>query len=77
MITFMSPECLSKLKPTDPSYSIIKELIERSVLESKRSKHHWIAEQDGFLILVQPEDLEVALDELHPGETLCSIPYEG
>jgi hypothetical protein len=77
MITFMSPECLSKLSPADPSHSIIKELIDRSVQESKLSKHHWIPERDGFFILVQPEDLEITLDELHPGETLRTIPYEG
>jgi hypothetical protein len=77
MITFMSPECLSKLSPADPSHSIIKELIDRSVQESKLSKHHWIPEQDGFFILVQPEDLDMTLDELHPGETLRTIPYEG
>jgi hypothetical protein len=77
LITFTTPECLSKLNPADPSHSIIKELIDRSVQESKLSKHHWIPEQDGFFILVQPEDLEITLDELHPGETLRTIPYEG
>ena len=77
MITFKSPECLSKLDPSDPSFSIIKELIERLVQESKRSKHYWIPEQDGFFILVEPKDLDVTLRELHPGETLLSIPYEG
>ena len=77
MITFTSPECLSKINPTDPSYSIIKELIDRLVQESKRSKHHWIPEQDGFFILVRPEDLDMTLNELHPGKTLCTIPYEG
>ena len=77
MITFKSPECLSKLDPSDPSFSIIKELVDRLVQESKRSKHHWIPEQDGFFILVGPEDLHVTLRELHPGKTLLSIPYEG
>jgi hypothetical protein len=48
------------------------------VKESKLSKHHWIPEQDGFLILVQPaKDLEMKLEELHPGKTLRTIPYEG
>ena len=77
MIYFKTPECLSKLNPSDPSHSIIEELIERLVRESERSKHYWIPEQDGFFILVQPEDLDMTLDEMHPGETLCSIPYEG
>ena len=77
MIYFKSPECLSKLSPADPSHSTIKELIGRSVQESKRSKHHWIPEQDGFFILVQPEDLGMTLEDLHPGQTLLSIPYEG
>jgi hypothetical protein len=77
MITFKTLECLSKLDFSDPSHSIIKELIDRSVQESKRSKHHWIPEQDGFFILVQPEDLEMELGVLHPGDTLRTIPYEG
>ena len=77
MITFTSPECLSKISPSDPSYSIVKELIDQLVKESKRSKHHWVPEQDGFFVLVQSEDLDVTLDEWHPGKTLSSIPYEG
>jgi hypothetical protein len=76
MIIFKSPECLSKLKPSDPSYSIIKELIDRLVQESKRSKHHWIFEQDGGFILILPADVETHLEDFHPGETLSSIPYE-
>ena len=77
MITFKSPECLSKLDPSDPSHSIIKELVDRLVQESNRSKHYWIPEQDGFFILVQPKDLDMTLDELHPGRTLLDLPYEG
>ena len=77
MITFKSETDLQKLPSSNPSYSIIKELIDRLVQESERSKHHWIAEQDGFFILVQPQDLDLILDELHPGTTLRSIPYEG
>lgn len=77
MIYFKTPACLSKLSLTDTSFPVIKELIERLVQESEQSQHHWIPEQDGFFILVQPEDLEMTLDDFHPGATLSSIPYEG
>jgi hypothetical protein len=77
VIYFKTPACLSKLSLTDTSFPVIKELIDGLVRESARAKHHWIPEQDGFFILVQPEDLGVTLDELHPGETLRTIPYEG
>ena len=33
--------------------------------------------RDGFFILVQPQDQDLILDELHPGTTLRSIRYEG
>jgi len=77
VIYFKTPACLSKLSLTDTSHSIIEELIERLVRESARAKHHWIPEQDGFFILVQPEDLDMTLDEMHPGKSLRTIPYEG
>ena len=77
MISFRSPECLSRLSPHHPSYAIMKELIDRLIEESKRTKHHWVFEQDGGFFLIQPDDMSMTLTEWHPGHTLASLPYEG
>ena len=77
MIILRSPTCLSRLSPRNPSHAIMKELIDRLAQESRRSKRHWVFEQDGGFILVQPEDMTTTLTEFHPGKTLSSLPYEG
>jgi hypothetical protein len=77
MIILRSPVCLSRLSPHNPSRIIIEELIDQVVQESKRTKHHWVFEQDGGFILVQPEDMSTTLAEFHPGKTLSTLPYEG
>lgn len=77
MIIFKSHTCLSRLSPHDPSHAIIKELIDHTVQESRRSKHPWLFERDGGFILVQPEDMSMTLTEWHPGHTLASLTYEG
>jgi hypothetical protein len=77
MIIFKSPTCLSRLSPRNPSHAIMKKLIDRTIQQSSRSKHHWVFDRDGGFILLQPEDMSLTLTEWHPGKTLSTIPLEG
>ena len=77
MITFKSPEDLSKLSPDDPAYSTVKELIEQLISAYSPPGRAYDAEDDGYIILIEPEDAQRTLDELWDGATLLNIPWEG
>jgi hypothetical protein len=77
MITFKSPEDLAKLSPDDPAYPTVKELIEQLISAYSPPGRAYDAEDDGYIILVEPEDVDRTLDELWDGCTLLNIPWEG
>jgi len=77
MITFKSPEDLSKLSPDDPSYSTVKELVDQLITAYSPPGRTYDAEDDGYIILIEPEDADRTLDELWDGCTLLNIPWEG
>jgi hypothetical protein len=77
MITFKSPEDLNKLSPDDPSYATVKELIEQLISAYSPPGRTYDAEDDGYIILIEPEDARRELDELWDDCTLLTIPWEG
>jgi hypothetical protein len=77
MITFKSTEDLSKLSPSDPAYPTVKELIEQLITAYSPPGRPYDAEDDGYIILIEPEDADRTLDELWDGCTLLNIPWEG
>ena len=77
MIVFKTPSCLSKLDPADPSYSLVKKLIDRLVDEYGRARHRWIFDWDGGFVLITPDDVASPLTEFHPGKHLHQILFEG
>ena len=77
MLTFKSTEDLNKLSPTDPAYATIKELIEQLITAYSPPGRTYDAEDDGYIILIEPEDAQRELDELWDGCTLLNIPWEG
>jgi hypothetical protein len=77
MLTFKSTEDLNKLSPDDPSYPTVKELIEQLISAYSPPGRAYDAEDDGYIILIEPEDADRELDELWDGATLLNIPWEG
>jgi hypothetical protein len=77
MITFKSPEDLNKLSPDDPAHATVKELIEQLISAYGPPGRAYDAEDDGYIILIEPEDADRTLDELWDGCTLLNIPWEG
>jgi hypothetical protein len=77
MIVFKTPSCLSKLNPADPSYSLVKKLIDRLVDDFDRARHRWIFDWDGGFLLITPADVASPLTEFHPGLHLHQILFEG
>jgi hypothetical protein len=77
MYTFKSTEDLSKLSPDDPAYATIKELIEQLITAYSPPGRAYDPEDDGYIILIEPEDVDRTLDELWDVATLLNIPWEG
>jgi hypothetical protein len=77
MLTFKSTEDLNKLSPDDPSYPVIKELIEDLISAYTWEGHPYNPDWYGYIILVEPGDADRVLDELWDDCTLLNIPWEG
>jgi hypothetical protein len=77
MITFKSTEDLNKLSPDDPAHDTVKELIEQLISAYSPPGRAYDAEDDGYIILIEPSDAQRELDELWDGCTLLNIPWEG
>ena len=77
MLTFKQPEDLSKLPPDHPARDTIRELIEQLITAYSPPGRAYDAEDDGYIILVEPEDVDRTLDELWDGCTLLNTPWEG
>jgi hypothetical protein len=77
MITFKSTEDLSKLPPDDPAFPTVKELVEQLITAYSPPGRAYDAEDDGYIILIEPEDAQRELDELWDGCSLLTIQWEG
>jgi hypothetical protein len=77
LITFKSTECLLKIDPTDEFYPVVKDLIDNLLRELRYENRIWNADQIGYFVLVQPDDIGIELVEIHPGRTLSDLPFEG
>ena len=77
MLTFKSTEDLSKLPENHPAFLTVKELIEQLISAYSPPGRAYDAEDDGYIILIEPEDADRELDELWDGCTLLNIPWEG
>jgi hypothetical protein len=77
MITFKSPEDLSKLSPDNPAHAVIKELIDQLIRAYTWEGHPYIAEDYGYIVLIEPEDTDRILDEIWDDWNLLDIPWEG
>ena len=77
MITFKTTEDLSKLPYDHPAHATVKELIEQLISAYSPPGRAYDAEDDGYILLVQKNDVDRTLDELWDGATLLNIPWEG
>jgi hypothetical protein len=77
MLTFKSPQDLSKLPADDPAHPLVKELIKDLIEAYTWEGHPYNPDWYGYIILIEPEDADRTLDELWDGCTLLNIPWEG
>ena len=64
MLEFKSPEDLSKLSPDDPAFPIVEDLVKRLITDYIAEGYDYIPEDDGYLVLIEPGDVNRVLDDL-------------
>ena len=77
MLEFKSAVDLSKLSPDDPAFPIVEDLVKRLITDYVAEGYEYIPADDGWIVLIEPEDADRELDELWDGCTLLNIYWEG
>ena len=76
MQTFEKISDLEHLSPNDRAGGVIHEIIERLCRLTEQEGRPYRAEIDGYVCLAGPEDLDRTFDEILPGYTLETAPWE-
>ena len=76
MLTFESISDLKKLPPTDPAYSVIHEILERLHKLTEQEGRPYQGNIDGYICLAEPRDMNCTFDQILPGYTLETVPWE-
>jgi hypothetical protein len=79
MIQFKSISDLSKLSPDDPAHPIIEDLAQRLLVIDESTAHPYDPEADGWIVLIEPEDIDRPLTEIWGDDaySLIQTPFEG
>ena len=77
VITFKSPEDLSKLPPEDPAYPTVKELVDRLITAYTEPGQPYKWQDYGYIILIQEGDVDRELVEIWDGARLINLYWEG
>ena len=78
MIQFKSSQDLQKLDPGDPAYPVVKQQIQYIIEAYDSPEHPYIAEDYGWVILIQQGDENRPLIELwDDGDKLEDLMWEG
>ena len=79
MLKFTSEDDLLRLNPADPAYAIIEEFVHRLITEPKKSEFGYSPVADGYLVLLDRDDLDRPLTEIWGDDaySLIEVPWEG
>ena len=78
MLKFTSEADLLRLNPSDPAYPIIEEFVRRLITETKKSEFGYSPEADGYLVLLDRDDIDRPLTEIWGDDaySLIDVPWE-
>jgi hypothetical protein len=76
MITFKTHNDLQKLHPGDPAFPVMKTLVKQLIDDFTTPGHPYSAEDYGYLVLIEPGDVDRVLDEIDMPR-LVDVPWEG
>jgi hypothetical protein len=79
MLKFTSEADLLRLNSADPAYPIIEEFVHRLITEPKKSEFGYSPEADGYLVLLERDDVDRPLTEIWGADaySLSEVPWEG
>ncbi len=77
MLTFKSIDDLSKLNSDDSSYSLIEDLVYRLCVDIPKENFKYDPSADGWINLVQPNDIGRVITEIWDDWTLLDVQWEG
>ena len=77
MITFKSHDDLQKLSNKDPAYPIIKDLLQQIITSNTTANRKYNFQEDGYIVLIEKDDIDCPLDIFHPPLKLIQMKWEG
>jgi len=77
VITFKSHSDLEQLAVDDPAMPVMQELVRVLIDDFTTPDHPYDAEDFGYLVLIEPGDVDRELNELDMPWTLADVPWEG
>ena len=79
MLKFTSEADLLRLNPSNKAYPIVEEFVQRLITEVKKSEYGYSPEADGYLVLLDQNDIDRPLIEIWGDDaySLIDVPWEG
>ena len=77
MITFKSHSDLEKLDVDDPALPVMQELVGVLIDDFNEPGHPYSPEDFGYIVLIEPEDVDRELNNIDMPWRLIDVPWEG
>ena len=77
MLTFKSLECMSRLGPHDGARRVIRELLDSFITSPDKHGHSYDPDNDGYIVLIDREDVDRELNLFIPPRKLEDVFWEG
>jgi hypothetical protein len=77
MITFKSHSDLRKLRPDDPAFPVMEELVRVLIDDFTTPGHPYSPEDYGYVVLIEKGDTDRVLTDIDMPWRLADVPWEG
>jgi hypothetical protein len=77
MLHFKSPTDLKQLPEAHPAYPIVKDLVERLIVDYQPPGRSYAPEDDGWIALIEESDVDRVITEIWPDWRLADVEWEG
>ena len=77
MKTFKQHSDLRKLPPDDPAMPVMKTLVKQLIDDFNEPGQTYSADDFGYLVLIEPGDVDRVLTDVDMPWTLADVPWEG